>query len=164
MDRRKWLWLAPIVLLAKLITIVSSPFVAALSVLLGWEDLRGPFRWMGTHDDTVDGLKNGYPPTEPYTFWRWANRVTFMCRNPAYRFMYYTLGVDIETRYIFRSRPYWNTGEQLEWAWSLEDPTIWQVRGRWGPLYVWFGWKLHTPHRGRAMYALDVNLWKTRKP
>jgi len=86
-----WCMLAPIVLTAKLVVITTSPVVAAISVFARWEDLFFPFAWMSTHDDTVDGEQE-YEATEHMTFKKWWYRTCWLCRNPAYSFMFYQLG------------------------------------------------------------------------
>jgi len=154
----KWIFLAPIVLLAKFFVILMSPLVVGISVLLNWYNLKFPFGWMGAHDDTIDGLSNGYPETKPYSLKKYFTRIGFLCRNPAYGFMYRTLGVPVSESYR-RREPFWDAGKGIELMWS--DNAV-QARGNIGPLYVWFGWKIHTSYEGRIMFALDINFYRVR--
>lgn len=154
----RWLFLAPFVFAVKLFVIITSPLTAGLTVLLNLDDLPFFFKWMGTHDDTIDGLKNGYKPTKPYSWKRYITRIGFLSRNPAYGFMYHLLGIPLSKSYR-RQEPFWDSGKGIEYMWS--DTAI-QARGKLGPLYVWFGWKIHTPYKERVMFALDINLWNVR--
>ncbi len=124
-----------------------APLIAAISMATGNNEVRF-LNWFYTHDASLDGGieqgKDGYDPAA--TGWKlWWQRVSWIARNPAYRFNAYVLGYSAEaSALIFES------GEPYP---PVKHWTVIELKGgrrvfgyRNGG--KWFGWK-HTPIAGR---------------
>ena len=83
----KWLVLSPAATVMYIVTYLLSPFLAAYSVIAGVNVLPGYLSWFHTDDDDLDGGQHqlGWP-SDVNIFRLWYQRMTWICRNPAFGF------------------------------------------------------------------------------
>ena len=133
--------------LVTLLAWVLSPLIAGISMATGSNQVSW-LGWFYTHDASLDGgIENhidGYDQNAK-GFRLWWQRVSWICRNPGYRFNAYVLGYSAEAPVlIFESGTAWP---------AVSYWTVIELKGgrrifgyRSGSR--WFGWK-HEPIAGR---------------
>ncbi|MDM9643891.1 hypothetical protein [Rhizobium sp. S163] len=132
--------LVPISWLMTLLSYVMSPIIAGISMATGSNQVQW-LGWFYTHDASLDGgieqNKDGYDPNAT-GFKLWWQRVSWIARNPAYRFNAYVLGYSAEASIVI-----------------LESGTGWPPVKHWVVIELkggkrifsyrngsrWFGWK-----------------------
>jgi hypothetical protein len=96
-------FLAPISWLMTLASYAMSPVIAGISMATGSNQVPW-LGWFYTHDASLDGGieqgKDGYDPAAT-GFKLWWQRVSWICRNPGYRFNAYVLGYSAEASILF---------------------------------------------------------------
>ncbi len=140
-------FLVPIAWLMTLLAYVLSPIIASISMITGSNQVPW-LRWFYTHDASLDGgieqSKDGYDPNAK-GFKLWWQRVSWVCRNPAYGFVAGPLGFSAEGSFItyesgaaYPPVSYW-TVVQLNSGFRIFS---YRHKTR------WLGWK-YTPIAGR---------------
>jgi hypothetical protein len=164
----RYILTAPIGLFLKLLTTILSPLLSLISVILNRPNLPMPLYLFQTHDQSLDAEKQAPwgRPTSAIGKWWW--RMKWLCRNPAYGFLHYMLGIKsnpnaVEKYYPVRAMDMVNGPLQRYSQSAIDKDGVpvkggpFSCRGKFGPFYIWFGWKLITKYPdGRRMMALGL--------
>lgn len=156
---------APLGMIAKLVTWAMALPVAALSVAMGWENLPPGLNWMQTHDNPLDhgAVQEGWRSDTWY--WQTISRAKWLWRNPAYGALHRWFGIKAEglaAGIYIHGLEERNVGVDWKYrlAYSSQGDLI-MVRGKWGALYVVLGWKEYLGDEdGRHMLALGISWWR----
>lgn len=140
-------FLVPIAWLMTVAAYAVSPLIAGISMATGNNQVLW-LRWFYTHDASLDGGieqgKDGYDPAA--TGWKlWWQRVSWICRNPAYGFVAGPLGFSADrSAIIFESgEPY----PPVSYWTVIRLKTGFRIFG-YRHKTRWLGWK-YTPIAGR---------------
>lgn len=86
-----------------ILTYILSPFLSLYSVIFNKKNLPMPFYLFQTHDNDLDGGQDqGYKITTN-KFRLWWQRMCWLCRNPAYAYSAYIIGLDIDDYELVRT-------------------------------------------------------------
>lgn len=164
----KWALLAMATLFVNMLAIILSPFIAALSVLLGVKTLPAPLSWFYTHDDDLDGGQHQHPslyPAGATGIDLCRQRIRWICRNPGYGFAANVVGIPVIGEVLQIGNiddGLWHTfkdanGKKIGWGYRRDLP----MGGR-RFAKIWFGWR-HPSNDGKTrMIKVMFNPFRTR--
>lgn len=126
--------------IATLLAFILSPLIAAISVITGKNQVSGFLSYFYTHDASLDGGieqgKDGYDPNAKGVK-LWWQRVSWICRNPAYKFVAHVLGFKDEgSELIFEHGEAWPNSDYWTVVRSPRGYNYFGYRGK----KCWFGW------------------------
>ena len=157
----RWLLCYPFSVALTLATWLLSPILALpifVTVIDGREWLIKPLRWFQTFDAPLDEFTYGGYGTASS---KYTNRIKWLCRNPAYGFAQYPMGVRPSNKpIVYGSMAKWdnrlgmNNWEYTTWG------NAFNLRAQWFFTYSWFiriniGWKAHSGFT-RLMLATHI--------
>lgn len=163
----KWAFLAPLSLAVNILSILLSPLISAISVVLGVKTLPSPLSWFYTHDDDLDGGQHQWPSLYPSGVSGvdlWSQRVRWICRNPGYGFAANVAGIPVgrvvETGTLdagIHHRFYDENGKCFGWGYRRDIPL-----GSRRFCKFWIGWR-HPSNDGKSrMIKVMFNPLRTR--
>lgn len=161
----KWILLAPLSLFINLLSILLSPFIAGLSVVLGVKTFPAPMSWFFTHDDDLDGGQRQQKKLYPKGVKGWElfkQRVRWICRNPGYGFAANVVGIPmsdvVETGTLKTGlkHTFYKDGKKIGWGWRRD----WYYTDK-KFAKIWFGWR-HPSNDGKTrMIKVMFNPFRT---
>ena len=136
--------------LMKGVACLLSPLIATISMITGKNEVGGILSYFYTHDATLDGgAEGGHDGYDINAkgFKLWWQRIKWICRNPAYKFNAYVLGVDAQTSKIIFAEGL-NDWPNFNYWTVIETKGGWRLFGYRGTKDIWFGWN-YIPYGGR---------------
>jgi len=165
----KYIVLFPLTLLMNILSILLSPLLALISMILGVNVLPGFLAWFHTHDATLDGGQIQQPqlyPSGVTGFKLWKQRTRWICRNPGYGFAANVCGIPYagtiaQTSGTLEEGQY-TTFYNLKYqkiGWGYRRNILYKNGSKY--VKVWFGWRIPTNDKKTYMIKFMFNPFLT---